>query len=509
MAPSTPASPAPSRQPPPPPPPPLPALMQTALFIRRNPPVPAAGPRLPFADELLAAALEHSQEPVVEPITPPAEASPSPSPSLSPSPSSSPSSSAASPPRVTFSALPAEIRNAIWEEALPRRVIGLRPHSVGDGSDITPAGGSDAAGYGVSTRPAARHGSGSRMPQALANTCYESRAAVTRSGRWTIGAEGMPVWFDPKRDIILLNSRRPVDYFLLARRTMLTDPPPQPWPRPSTPTDPHGVPEVDDDLLFDVPVQAPAGPPAPLSDLPRPAAEDSEDPSRLNPMATVSIADVAQHQLVGCLDEAVRSGGGIAVHHELLRSHVGRVVFPLLKTCAIVSGGDRVGAGASLMVYFDEIAVTGTRAQAVASGLFGTATAPEEQMFFVPLRDRATLERILAASKVRPGYSPPAREQEQAEDGPFRTTSGVCRSLGGLRVGNAGFIRELLRPSHALHNLRMLAIRYLYHADQWMASLDSDPSDILIARALDAGMPPLEQAILFRFKEVAEGSEYQ
>ncbi|CAK7214445.1 hypothetical protein SBRCBS47491_002145 [Sporothrix bragantina] len=482
----------PSSRRPPPPPPRLPALMQTALFIRRNPPSTVSGPRLPFADELRAAALKHAHESEDLPLTPPAEASLSPSSSPSPSPSS---------PRLTFSALPAEIRNAIWTEALPRRVIGLRPHNMDEG-DTTPAGGGTIPCYGVTTRPTARHGSGSRMPQALASTCYESRAAVTRSGRWTIGAEGMPVWFDPKRDIILLNSRRPVDYFLLARRTMLTDPP----PRPPTPTDPHGAP-VEDNLLFDVPVLPPAGPAAPLSTLP-PASEDpvgftygGGGPRPLDPTSTVSIADLAQHQLVGCLDEAVRSGGGIAVHHELLRSHVGRVIFPLLKTCATVAGRPDL-VGASLMVYFDEIAVTGTRAQAVASGLFGTAAAPEEQMFFVPLSDRETLERILAASKVRPGHSPP-------QGGAFRTTSGVCRSLGGLRVGNAGFIRELLRPSHAMHNLRMLATRYLWHSDHWAADLDSEPSEVLIARAMEAGMPPLEQAILFRFKEVAEGEEYR
>ncbi|CAK7203127.1 hypothetical protein SEUCBS139899_005856 [Sporothrix eucalyptigena] len=435
--------------------------MQTALFIRHNPPVPA--PTLPFVDELRAAARQNSATETLIPKPP------------------------SSTPKITFTDLPAEIRSAIWTESLPRRVIGLRPHQT-DEVEITTSGAPTATVYyGEPLRPGARHGSGSRMPQPMASVCYESRAVVTRSGRWTIGAEGMPVWFDPKRDIILLNSRRPVDYFLLARQTLLTEP----APRPATPTEQDMDSDVDDNLLFEVPPL----PPAPLSDVPPPNA-----PRTIDPDSTVTIADLAHHQLVGCLDEAVRSGGGIAVDHETLRSHVGRVIFPLLKTCAAIAKRDDI-VGAKLLVYFDEIAVMGTRAQAVASGLFGGAAAPEEQMFFVPLSDRETLQRIHAASKVRPGYSPPT--------GPFRTSSGVCRSLGGLRVGNAGFIRELLRPSHSLQNLRMLAIRYLYHSNLWNGRLDGEPSDLLIARAFEEGMPPLEQAILFRFKEVPEGQEYR
>ena len=65
----------------------------------------------------------------------------------------------------------------------------------------------------------------------------------------------------------------------------------------------------------------------------------------------------------------------------------------------------------------------------------------------------------------------------------------------------------MLASSASCCGLLLLAMYYLMHADQWMADLDGEPSEVLIARALEAGMPPLEQAILFRFQEVVEGKE--
>ncbi|ERS97479.1 hypothetical protein HMPREF1624_05647 [Sporothrix schenckii ATCC 58251] len=383
-------------------------------------------------------------------------------------------------PRITFSSLPAEIRSAIWTEALPRRVIGLRPFDADAdeyASSSAPQGDSVTV---VSAR--ARASVGSRMPQAMASTCFESRAAALRSGRWTIGAEGQPVWFDPTRDTILLNSKRRVDYMLLGRATP-----------PDTDEDEVGQDgdhDHDDVAVWRVPNVAP-----PLAPRPPPPG-----PAPINPASTVSIADLAQHQLIGCLDEAVRGGGGIAVKHELLQSQVGAAIFPLLQRCA-AAAAHRAGARSpppQLLVYFDEIVLTGTRAQAVASGLFGSAAAPEEHMFFVPLSNRATLQRIHALCKARPAASAASAATATAREG----RAHLQGSLGGLRIGHAGFLAELLRPSHTVQNLRILAMRFLYHVKQWRADMSYESSEVLIARALEAGLPPLEQAILFRFKEV-------
>ncbi|CAK7266380.1 hypothetical protein SEPCBS57363_002058 [Sporothrix epigloea] len=415
--------------------------MQTALFIRQNPPASATGSHAPFVDELLATVYQYGGV-----VTPTAMASPTTSRSLG------------VPPRTTFLDLPAEIRNQIWTEALPRRIISVHPQGMKDSS---------------------------RMPQTLANICCESRAVVKRNGRWIMGAECAPIWFDPKRDIILLNSPFINDCSALARQITLTDP----SPRPPTPIQTRSL-SADDIILSQGPALPPAGPAPPLSPL-KPRVDHHNAPHPY-PARTLSILDLDHHQLVGCLDEAVRSGGAIAVHYKMLRSIAGRVIFPLLRTCATIGNLPNF-VGARLIVYFDEIAVTGTRAQAVASGLFGSAEV--EQMFFVPLSDRETLERILAASKLWPGRSHLKGEFSG-------TIADGCQSFGGLRVGNAGFIQELLRASHSLNNLRLLAIQYLHHSDLLMFGMEMEPTEHLIARALEASMPPLEQAILFRLKEV-------
>ncbi|CAK7272932.1 hypothetical protein SEPCBS119000_005384 [Sporothrix epigloea] len=377
------------------------------------------------------------------------------------------SSSSSVPPRATFSDLPAEIRHIIWTAALPRRVIGIRPH--GATRDSKSPAVEDAAAH-------ARHAVGSRMPQTLANVCFESRAVVTRTGRWTMGANSQPVWLDPERDTILLNSNlTDKNYIALAKQILLADP-----------SGPPLVPAMMHDFLASdsLRVEHPAGEPEANR---QPRLYHGLEFHRSRPASsTTNMVDAAQHQLAGCLDEAVRSGGSIAVHYDMLRSRAGRVLFSLLKTCAAIGSLPHL-AGARLMVYFDEIAIAGTRAQAVASGLFGAAAADEEQMFFVPLSDRQTLERILAASKERPGYVPTAANSEY-------------RGFGGLRVGNAGFLRELLRPYHSINNLRLLASQYLRHTDVWIPNAESEPANVLIERALSAKMPPLEQAILFRFK---------
>lgn len=494
--------------------------MQTALFIRQNPPI-RAGPPLPFAAELRSTANGEEGEEEEETTTTEAPApetthdadKDTTSPSPSPLPDSPPTPSK---PRITFSSLPAEIRSAIWTESLPRRVIGLRP-LVPDEAEIAATsnlGVAAAVGgtiqYGPATaKPAgARAGAGSRMPQAMAGTCYESRMAAMRSGRWTIGAEGQPVWFDPTRDTILLDSRRPVDYFLLGRATRADGsrtPPRSVMDPPELP----GLAAEDEVSIWRVPQAMPQPPPPPLASVADVANDDDAGPAsrsrppRLNPTSTVSIADLAQHQLIGCLDEAVRSGGGIAVEHELLRSHVGRAIFPLLQRVAEAAAQRPNSPPPQLMVYFDEIVVSGTREQAVASGLFGSAASPDEQMFFVPLSDRKTLQRIHALSKVRPlrEASPPGGAGGAVDVIGSEGRAHLRGRLGGLRIGNAGFLRELLRPSHTIQNLRILATRYLYHMAQWHADLADEPSELLIGRAMDAGMPPLEQAILFRFKE--------
>lgn len=476
--------------------------MQTALFIRQHPPL-MARPPLPFGAELRAAVEEEMEE------TPAPTPTPTPAPAADrdtttqdtsqdtsqDTPSSPPSPSQ---PRITFANLPAEIRSAIWTESLPRRVIPL----VAD----------DAATETVP--PGARAGVGSRMPQAMAGACYESRAAAMHSGRWTIGAEGQPVWYDPKRDTILLNSRQAVDYSLLRRATRRDGS--RTPPRPTTPTDPHGERREDDNYDDEVsswrlPVPVPAPPLAPVA-----VAQtdmETETPSPLNPTSTVSMADLAQHRLNGCLAEAARSGGSIAVEHDLLYSHAGRAIFPLLKRFAKAAAERKGSPPPQLLVYFDEIVLSGTRDQAVASGLFGGAASPEEHMFFVPLSDRATLQRIHALSKMRP-YRESIRAAmapagARAPAGAVDPTGSEGRAhlqgrLGGLRIGSAGFLRQLLRPSQTIQNLRVLSMRYLYHRGQWRADHNDEPSDLLIARAMEAGMPPLEQAILFRFKEEPE-----
>ncbi|KAL1895462.1 hypothetical protein Sste5346_005269 [Sporothrix stenoceras] len=492
--------------------------MQTALFIRQNPPI-RAGPPLPFADELRRAARDEEETPVPESAPEPAEEeAEAPTNTATPDNDTEPSNVTTPPPpskpRVTFSSLPAEIRSAIWTESLPRRVIGLRP-LVPDEAEIAATsnlGVVAAAGgtiqYGRAVPTGARAGAGSRMPQAMASTCFESRAAAMRSGRWTIGAEGQPVWFDPRRDTILLNSRRPVDYYLLGRATRgdgSRTPPRNVMDPPEAP----GLPAEEEVSIWRVPqpgppAPPPPGPPPPLAPVASSSEDDSEPaPRALNPQSTVSIADLAQHQLIGCLDEAVRSGGGIAVEHELLRSHVGRSIFPLLQRVAEAAAQRPQSPPPQLMVYFDEIVVSGTREQAVASGLFGSAASSEEQMFFVPLSDRKTLQRIHALSKVRPlrERTNEVRVTDSSESTGSEGRAHLRGRLGGLRIGNAGFLRELLRPSHTIQNLRILAMRYLYHMAQWRADLVDEPSELLIGRAMDAGMPPLEQAILFRFKE--------
>ncbi|KIH89869.1 hypothetical protein SPBR_00680 [Sporothrix brasiliensis 5110] len=387
-------------------------------------------------------------------------------------------STASTTPRITFSSLPAEIRSAIWTEALPRRVIGLRPFEADDDEyapSSAPQGDSVAV---VSAR--ARASVGSRMPQAMASTCFESRAAALRSGRWTVGAEGQP------QAAGRLHAAGPGEGDGGGRSRT-----------PADTNDHEGDHDHDDVAVWRVSRAAP-----PLAPRPPPPG-----PAPIDPASTVSIADLAHHQLVGCLDEAVRGGGGIAVKHELLQSQVGAAIFPLLQRCAAAAaqrGGARSPSRSpapppppppQLLVYFDEIVLTGTRAQAVASGLFGSAAAPEEHMFFVPLSDRAALQRIHALCRARRPAS--AASADTAREG----RAHLQGSLGGLRIGNAGFVAELLRPSHTVQNLRILAMRFLYHAKQWRADMSDEAGEVLIARALEAGMPPLEQAILFRFKE--------
>lgn len=177
----------------------------------------------------------------------------------------------------------------------------------------------------------------------------------------------------------------------------------------------------------------------------------------------------------GYLDEAARGGGTIAVPYDLLRRyHTGRAVFPFLS---------RLQTGQETLVYFDKIVVTGTRAQALASGLFDGTSSPEERLAFVKLSDQTTLRRLLSESEA------------------------------GLTIGNRGFLRELLLPSHAMHNMKLLANAYLQHKQQphrdlhqWREMQNAEirgelEEGTIISMALDEGMPSLEQAVLLVFEE--------
>ncbi len=421
-----------------------PANMLTALSIQRHPP-PSSMLEPHFARPVNAVekipAEDGSHPSGTENTTITLEPAPSPE----PAPTSAPS-------QLSFSSLPAELRDMIWREALPRHVISLRPGIAVNGVSR----GADQEHF--SAKPTTRPGS--HMPQPLAGVCYESRAVATRSGRWVIGAEGRPVWFDPKQDIVLLNSRLPIDYFQLGQSIL-----------------------QEEDLR-------------PRHRRLRP--NDGRD-SRIDPSAIVSIADVAGHQLVGCLDEALRGGGGVAVNNEMLRSmRVGKIIFSMLAKCAAAAP-----PLATMFVYFDEVALTGTQAQAMASGLFGSASSPEEQMLFVPISDRDTLHRINELDNAVPSWHGLHQQFTHPDDNDDADSSEDGKgSVGNLRVGNAGFLRTAQQPFHALQNLRILATHYLRHFLPWHQGFENETSDVVISRALDAGMPTLEQAILFRFHEV-------
>ncbi len=136
------------------------------------------------------------------------------------------------------------------------------------------------------------------------------------------------------------------------------------------------------------------------------------------------------------------------------------------------------------MVFFDDVHVWGTRAQAVASGLFGPFA--DERLLLVALDDVATLQRI------------------HDMDG----------QPGALRVGHRGFMRWLIKGSRARQNQIQLETLWRARRAFWGQPQppppqgqgqghqgddgdgDGDGEDPVLA-----SMPTFKHVVLFRFCE--------
>ncbi|KAK3934607.1 hypothetical protein QBC46DRAFT_462537 [Diplogelasinospora grovesii] len=108
-----------------------------------------------------------------------------------------------------FSAFPAELRDAVWEQCLPYRVVDAdEPNEdweVDDDEDLA----SCDLNLAGSTQSCANSG----CPPLISRVCRESRNVAMKNGGW-VRMGGFPrVWLDPARDVLHFNWHQLVDDF--------------------------------------------------------------------------------------------------------------------------------------------------------------------------------------------------------------------------------------------------------------------------------------------------------
>ncbi|OIW22696.1 hypothetical protein CONLIGDRAFT_650371 [Coniochaeta ligniaria NRRL 30616] len=111
-----------------------------------------------------------------------------------------------------FISFPLEIREMIWEDCLPHRVIDMdMPTSESQTPDIVPEElWSKPFCSWTDSRQWWAHAS---CPPLIARVCRESRRVALRNGQWLPVPSYDPLWLDPARDVLHLNWNTYVDRF--------------------------------------------------------------------------------------------------------------------------------------------------------------------------------------------------------------------------------------------------------------------------------------------------------